>query len=104
MDSTSQSIVIRTADTPADYRVAAALIHDYAAELGVDLCFQDVAEELAQLAIRYGPPRGRLFIAWRGEAALGCVAIRELGEARAEMKRLYVSAAARGLGLGWFFG
>ncbi len=61
--------------------------------------------ELNQLAQTYGPPAGRLLIARAGEDALGgdpvgAGAIRGLTDGVCEMKRLFVSARGRGLGLG----
>ena len=64
---------IREASTPDDIAVAGALFREYAAWLGVDLCFQGFAEELASLPGRYAPPRGRLFLAWAGTDPAGCV-------------------------------
>lgn len=45
------------------------------------------------------PPAGTFLIARRGAVALGCVALRPDGAGVAEVKRLWVSAAARGQGL-----
>ncbi len=45
------------------------------------------------------PPRGTFLLAWRGDAAVGCVALSGAGSGTAEVKRLYVSPEARGQGL-----
>jgi ribosomal protein S18 acetylase RimI-like enzyme len=67
------------------------LLRAYAAELDVDLAFQDFETELAD-------PLG--FYELVLLAAHGCVALRRLDEKACEMKRLYVAPAARGTGLG----
>jgi GNAT superfamily N-acetyltransferase len=76
------------------------LLVEYQRDLGVSLCFQGFDRELAALPGDYAPPRGRLLIAMAGESPAGCVALRPLGAADAEMKRLYVRAAHRGRDLG----
>lgn len=47
----------------------------------------------------YSPPRGIFLLACRGEAVLGCVGLRPDGPQGAEVKRLWVSPDARGIGL-----
>jgi GNAT superfamily N-acetyltransferase len=91
---------IRPACFPDDLATVVALFREYADGLGVDLAFQDFESEVATLPGKYAPPGGRLLIAWCGDAALGCIGLRPLGEGRCEMKRLYVRPAARGLHLG----
>jgi len=84
----------------AQWREARRLIEEYASALNVDLSFQELAQELAQLDHEYGPPAGAFLIASEGGVSLGCVGVRALSADTAEMKRLYVVAQARGRGLG----
>lgn len=77
-----------------------ALFEEYAAELGIDLCFQNFAEELMTLPGAYAPPRGGVWIARVDGRDAGCVALRPLDTEAAELKRMYVRRAWRGHGLG----
>ena len=52
------------------------------------------------LSLRGAPPDGRLFLAKRGDALAGSIALRRLDGESGEVKRLYVRPAYRGLGLG----
>jgi ribosomal protein S18 acetylase RimI-like enzyme len=83
-----------------DYAAGRALIEEYAAALGVDLCFQNFSEEISNLAKRYGPPLGCLLLARCDGETVGCVAIRYHAAGACELKRLYVRPQHRGSGLG----
>jgi GNAT superfamily N-acetyltransferase len=91
---------IEPATTPEDVALARGLFREYEKSIGVSLCFQDFAEEVARLPGAYAPPDGRLLLAWQGDGLAGCVALRRIGDGVAELKRLYVRLAFRGTGLG----
>lgn len=96
------TIDIAPARLPDDIELVRGLFAEYIAGLGVDLSFQDVGVELAQLPGKYAPPLGVILLA-RDDAgaALGCVALRPRPQSGVcEIKRLYVRPAARGQALG----
>ena len=119
-------VAIVTPDEPHEIEAARAIFRDYAASLDVDLCFQNFDEEMAHLPGDYAEPRGALLLALIDVAAVGeampdsravltradgrpahvaaCCALRPLDTAdypnAAEMKRLFVRPAFRGMGLG----
>ena len=80
------------------------IFQEYASSLAVDLCFQGFEQELRDLPGEYAGPRGALLLAWIDGVLAGCCALRPLDASdyanAAEMKRLFVRPASRGLGLG----
>jgi ribosomal protein S18 acetylase RimI-like enzyme len=72
------------------------LFREYAAGLGVDLCFQNFEQELRGLPGDYAPPQGVLLVCAEGAELGGCVGMRRWDDDAAEMKRLYVREALRG--------
>lgn len=97
-------IQLLTPDTPEALDAARTIFREYAAMLGVDLCFQGFEAELAALPGDYAAPTGGLLLAWVDGALAGCGAFRPLADSdyanACEMKRLYVRRAFRRFGLG----
>lgn len=83
---------------------AREIFRDYAASLGVDICFQNFEAELAHLPGDYAAPGGHLLLAWLDGHVAGCGAYRSFPDSdypdACEMKRLYVRPAFRRFGLG----
>ena len=91
---------ITQATTPSDLEEARELFKEYEASLGISLCFQNFAEELANLPGEYAPPGGRLLLAREFDQLLGCIALRPVGPTTCEMKRLFVRPEHRERRLG----
>lgn len=102
---------IRLAESAEDYAAFGAICRDY-----VDWCrgryreipwlveevfgYQSLDAELLMLAEKYGPPKGRTMIVERDGEVLAGGAYRRFSDTDCELKRLYVSDRAQGLGLG----
>jgi ribosomal protein S18 acetylase RimI-like enzyme len=93
-------IVLERATSLSDIESVRVLFREYADSLGVDLEYQGFDEELRDLPGEYTPPAGTLLLAKNDDEVIGCVGVRALDPATAEMKRLYVRPAGRGTGLG----
>jgi ribosomal protein S18 acetylase RimI-like enzyme len=112
-------VIIRPALTPDDIPAVRDLFEEYAASIGVDLCFQGFAAEVAGLPGDYAPPGGCLLLAVEtGDAdptpaagarraavadagrPVGCIALRQLEPGICEMKRLFALPETRGAGIG----
>src|SRR5436309_8376595 len=85
-----KKVEIFQAAQPEEIALVRELFREYAAGIGLDLCFQGFDQELKTLPGKYATPRGRLFLLFEGETAAGCGALRPFRDNTAEMKRLYV--------------
>jgi putative acetyltransferase len=98
------AIELLTPATPALLDATRAIFREYAAQLGVDLCFQNFDAELASLPGEYAAPLGALLLATVDGEIAGCGALRALPDAdypnACEMKRLYVRPPFRRFGIG----
>ncbi|MDF1506015.1 GNAT family N-acetyltransferase [Roseisolibacter sp. H3M3-2] len=83
------------ADDPASLEAARALVREHVLAHST-AHGPDAAERLAAALPAPFAPRGGLWVAWAGGEALGCVALQPLADGAAELKRMFVLAAARG--------
>ena len=100
----NDAIRLRVPDSPALLDATREVFREYAAALGVDLCFQGFDAELASLPGEYAAPQGALLLAYVDDALAGCGAMRPLPDVdyanACEMKRLFVRPGFRRYGLG----
>jgi GNAT superfamily N-acetyltransferase len=97
MDTRWQIELVEAGDALATVRV---LLREYWDSFGFTPCFQNFGDELAGLPGAYAPPDGRIALASVDGEPAGCIALRRVDALRAEVKRLYVRPAFRGLSLG----
>lgn len=76
------------------------LITEYSNQLGRDLSFQNIDEELKNPEHKYTTPQGEILVVVDHDKVLGMVAYHRHSDVRCEMKRLYVRSDARGMHLG----
>lgn len=93
-------IRLHLAASASDIESVRSLFREYADSLGVNLDYQGFEDEVRDLPGKYAPPSGTLVLAFNGDELVGCVGVRPIDEDVAEMKRLYVRPAGRGLGAG----
>jgi putative acetyltransferase len=98
------AITLQAVETAEAMDEVRQLFREYAAQLGVDLCFQNFEAELQQLPGDYAAPQGTLLLARVDGELAGCGAVRPLADVdypnACEMKRLFVRRAFRRFGLG----
>lgn len=93
-------IKIIQVETLEQIEAARGLFREYEAWFGMNLCFQNFDEEVANLPGKYAAPEGRLYLAYSDEKLAGCIALRKLEDDICEMKRLFVKDEFRGQKIG----
>lgn len=96
----NSSLTYCLADSEVGFDCARELLTEYARSLPINLSFQQFDQELAALHQQYSYPTGALLLAYHEGQLAGCVGVRKLVPGTAELKRLYVRPAYRGLRLG----
>lgn len=86
--------------TEEQYTAAAHLFQEYAAWLGVDLCFQGFEAEVKNLQKMYSLPKGGIILCELNGTFIGCVGVRKIDDQRAELKRMYVQPQQQQKGIG----
>lgn len=81
---------------PGDQQEVISIFREYVASPMENLAFQNYEAEFADLPGDYAEPDGRILLAWKKGAVVGCAAIRKVDDLSCELKRLYVRPAARG--------
>ena len=64
------------------------------------LQLQDYELELKNLDVKYGAPKGRLYLATVEGKVAGCIALKNIDDKSCELKRLYVKSEFRGNKIG----
>ncbi|MEZ4829565.1 MAG: GNAT family N-acetyltransferase [Bacteroidia bacterium] len=76
------------------------LFTEYAQIRNYDVALGDFQAELLGLPGKYASPGGCLLLAQIGQQPAGCIAFQPLEPGICEMKRMFVSPAFRGMGIG----
>ncbi|KWI53695.1 GCN5 family acetyltransferase [Burkholderia ubonensis] len=92
--------VIREAAFPADTVALVAVIREYVRWLDMDLSYRGFDAEMEAFERIYTLPSGMFFVAEVDGEIAGCAGLLRHSSETAELKRLYVRAAWRGLSLG----
>ncbi len=94
------TIDIRLAQSEADFKATKQLILAYVTWLGIDLSFQNFDAEMAGLSTVYAAPNGGLLLATVAGVPAGVAGIKKFTDTDCELKRMFVGAECRKLGVG----
>lgn len=84
----------------AHYDAIRRLMAAYIAEHGFSPNTSSIFDDLGNLPGRYAPPQGAFLLAMDQREAIGCIGLTRAADDAGELKRLYVSPARRGTGVG----
>ncbi|CAD6546527.1 GNAT family N-acetyltransferase [Paraburkholderia sabiae] len=91
---------IREAAFPGDTEALVAIVREYVRWLDMDLSYRGFEEEMQSFEQTYTLPSGMFFIAEVNGEVAGCGGLLRHSDDVAEVKRVYVRPAYRGLALG----
>jgi GNAT superfamily N-acetyltransferase len=94
------TVTYRLANTNEDFETGRKLFEEYANSLNLDLSFQNFSKELDAISEQYHEPSGGLLLVFNADFPVGCAGIRQLDNATAELKRMYIKGEYRGLKIG----
>ncbi|QWD90759.1 GNAT family N-acetyltransferase [Polynucleobacter sp. MWH-Braz-FAM2G] len=93
-------IQIYQATTEQDWRLARTLITQYIDWLDLDLSFQNIDDEFANLEKKYSGKNGNFYLAKLNNEVVGCIGTRKHSNEECEIKRLFVCDGGKGNGIG----
>lgn len=95
-----RDIFFKTAAEEDDFETGRVLVSEYANGLGINLAFQGFEAELQQLNKQYSKPGGGLLLVYLDGVPAGTAGVRRQDSHAAELKRMFIRPAYRGIGLG----
>lgn len=93
-------IEMKLAESFEDFENAKLLFREYSDSLDFELDFQGFEDELKLISRKYSNPEGALFLCFKDQKAVGCVAVRKNSDTICELKRLYVKPEYRSFKIG----
>jgi putative acetyltransferase len=96
----SRSFVVREVSDERDVEHVRRLVRAHGDARATTPGVESVYADAARMPGPYAPPRGGIWLAIANGDAVGCVALRPLTSRAAEVKRMFVDAEWRGVGVG----
>jgi len=99
-DRSRRPFLVREVSGDADVDAVRRLVLAHVEERSYVPGVEHMAADAARLPGPYVPPGGAIWVAESQGAIVGCVALRQLPDGIAEVKRMYVDRDWRGVGIG----